>query len=166
MPDKIDSLNIKDKIDSLDIKILIELQKDARKTLREIAEKLGIVEGTVYNRINKLKKIGIIKKFIPVIDYSILGFDLIAVIGITAEGGYIIEVEEMLANEPNVTAVYDVTGQFDVITVAKFRDRESLNAFVKKIAGLEHVQKTYTMLVLNVFKETHCVDLEKLLDQM
>ncbi len=154
-----------EKIDSLDIKILVELQEDARKSLREIAEKLGVVEGTVYNRINKLKKIGVIKKFIPVIDYSKLGFDLIAVIGVTAEGGHLIEVEEMLANEPNVTAVYDVTGQFDVITVAKFRDRESLNDFVKKIAGLEHVQKTYTMLVLNVVKETHCIDLEKLMFQ-
>ncbi len=155
-----------DKIDSLDIKILVELQEDARKSLREIAEKLGVVEGTVYNRINKLKKLGIIKKFIPVIDYSKLGFDLIAVIGITAEGGHLVEVEEMLANEPNVTAVYDVTGQFDVITVAKFKDRESLNAFVKRIAGLEHVQKTYTMLVLNVVKETHCVDLEKLMNEL
>ena len=152
-----------EKIDSLDIKILVELQEDARKSLREIAEKLGVVEGTVYNRINKLKKMGVIKKFIPVIDYSKLGFDLIAVIGVTAEGGHLIEVEEMLANEPNVTAVYDVTGQFDVITVAKFRDRESLNDFVKKIAGLEHVQKTYTMLVLNVVKETHCIDLERLM---
>ncbi len=152
-----------DKIDSLDIKILVELQEDARKSLREIAEKLGVVEGTVYNRINKLKKLGIIKKFIPVIDYSKLGFDLIAVIGITAEGGYLLEVEELLANEPNVTAVYDVTGQFDVITVAKFKDRESLNEFVKRIAGLEHVQKTYTMLVLNVVKETHCIDLEELI---
>ncbi len=152
-----------EKIDSLDIKILVELQEDARKSLREIAEKLGVVEGTVYNRINKLKKMGVIKKFIPVIDYSKLGFDLIAVIGVTAEGGHLIEVEEMLANEPNVTAVYDVTGQFDVITVAKFRDRESLNDFVKKIAKLEHVQKTYTMLVLNVVKETHCIDLEKLM---
>ncbi len=155
-----------DKIDSLDIKILVELQEDARKSLREIAEKLGVVEGTVYNRINKLKKLGIIKKFIPVIDYSKLGFDLIAVIGITAEGGHLVEVEEMLANEPNVTAVYDVTGQFDVITVAKFKDRESLNAFVKRIAGLEHVQKTYTMLVLNVIKETHCIDLEKLMNEL
>ncbi len=155
-----------DKIDSLDIKILVELQEDARKSLREIAEKLGVVEGTVYNRINKLKKLGIIKKFIPVIDYSKLGFDLIAVIGITAEGGHLVEVEEMLANEPNVTAVYDVTGQFDVITVAKFKDRESLNAFVKRIAGLEHVQKTYTMLVLNVVKETHCIDLEKLMNEL
>lgn len=149
------------KIDPLDIKILIELQKDARKSLREIAEKLGVAEGTVYNRINKLKKLGLIKKFIPVIDYSKLGYDIIAIIGITAEGGHLVEIEEMIAEEPNVTAVYDVTGEFDVITVAKFKDRDSLNKFVKRVAGLEYVKKTYTMLVLNVVKETHLIDLSK-----
>jgi len=152
-----------EKIDALDIKVLIELQEDARKSLREMAEKLGVAEGTVYNRINKLKKLGVIKKFIPIVDYTKLGFDLIAVIGITAEGEHLLHIEELIAKEPNVTAVYDVTGEFDIITVARFRDRESLNAFVKKLAGMEHVKKTYTMLVLNVVKETHGIDLSKLL---
>ena len=102
----------------------------------------------------------IIEKFIPVINYSKLGFDLIAVIGITAKGGKVIEVEKLLAELPNVTAVYDVTGEFDVIAVSKFRDRDSLNEFVKDIGKLEFVEKTYTMLVLNVVKETHMIDIE------
>lgn len=150
-----------EKLDSLDIKILIELQEDARKSLREIAEKLGVAEGTVYNRINKLRKMNVLERFIPIIDYSKLGFDLTAIIGITAEGGHLLEVEELLAKEPNVTAVYDVTGEFDVITVARFRNRSELNDFIKRIASLEHVKRTYTMLVLNVVKETHSIDLSK-----
>ncbi len=149
-----------EKIDRMDLKILSELQEDARKSLREIAEKLGVTEATIYNRINKMKKMEIIEKFIPVINYSKLGFDLIAVIGITAKGGKVIEVEKLLAELPNVTAVYDVTGEFDVIAVSKFRDRDSLNEFVKDIGKLEFVEKTYTMLVLNVVKETHMIDIE------
>jgi DNA-binding Lrp family transcriptional regulator len=152
-----------DKLDNLDIKVLIELQDDARKSLREIAEKLGVAEGTVYNRINKLKKLGVIEKFIPVINHSKLGFNLIAVIGVTAEGGHLVEIEKTIAKEPNVTALYDVTGEFDMMLVAKFRDRETLNTFVKKIAGMEHVMKTYTMIVLNVVKETHGINLRELL---
>ncbi|HID43268.1 MAG TPA: Lrp/AsnC family transcriptional regulator [Archaeoglobaceae archaeon] len=153
-----------EKIDNLDIKILVELQEDARKSLREIAEKLGVAEGTVYNRINKLRKYGIIEKFIPIVNYSQLGFDLIALLGVTAEGGHLVEIEKIIADEPNVTAVYDVTGEYDMLVVAKFRDRESLNGFVKKVAGLEHVIKTYTMLVLNVVKETHSIDLARLFE--
>lgn len=147
------------KIDEVDIKILKELQDDARKSLKEIAEKVGVAEGTVYNRINKLKKAGVIKKFIPVIDYSYLGYDIIAVIGITAEGGYLVEIEKEIAKEKNVTAVYDVTGEYDILVVAKFKNRENLNTFVKKIASMERVMKTYTMLVLNVVKETHLIEL-------
>lgn len=147
------------KIDDVDIKILRELQEDARKSLKEISEKVGVAEGTVYNRINKMRRIGLIKKFIPVIDYSLLGYDLIAIIGITAEGGYLTEIEKEIANEKNVTAVYDVTGDYDIIVVAKFKDRDSLNAFVKRVAGMKRVLKTYTMLVLNVVKESHLIDL-------
>jgi len=154
-----------EKIDRMDLKILSELQDDARKSLREIAEKLGVTEATIYNRINKMKKMGIIEKFIPVINYSKLGFDLIAVIGITAKGGKVIEVEKLLAEMPNVTAVYDVTGEFDVIAVSKFRDRDSLNEFVKDIGKLELVEKTYTMLVLNVVKETHMIDIESIFNE-
>lgn len=155
-----------EKIDELDIEILIELQKDSRRSLREMAEKLDVVEGTIYNRINKLKRMGVIEKFIPIINHSKLGFDLTAIIGISAEGRYLIELEEILAREPNVTAVYDVTGEFDVIVVAKFKTREDLNSFVKRIIGMEHVKKTYTMLVLNVVKETHAVELERLVDKV
>ncbi len=147
------------KIDDVDIQILRELQKDARRSLKEIAEKVGVAEGTVYNRINKMKKIGLIKKFIPVVDYSKLGYDIIAVIGITAEGGYLTEIEAVIAQEGNVTAVYDVTGEYDMIVVAKFKDRDSLNKFVKKVAGMDKVIKTYTMLVLNVVKETHLIEI-------
>jgi len=146
------------KIDEVDIKILKELQEDARKSLKEIAEKVGVAEGTVYNRINKMKRIGLIKKFIPVIDYSMLGYDIIAVIGVTAEGGYLVEIEKEIAKEPNVTAVYDVTGEFDIVVVAKFKGREDLNTFVKKIASMENVKRTYTMLVLNVVKESHMIE--------
>jgi len=147
------------KIDELDLKILRELQEDARKSLKEISEKVGVAEGTVYNRINKMRKIGLIRKFIPLIDYSLLGYDIIAVIGITAEGGYLTQIEKEIANEKNVTAVYDVTGEYDILVVAKFKDRNSLNEFVKRIAGMDKVLKTYTMLVLNVVKETHMIDL-------
>lgn len=147
------------KIDEVDLNILRELQEDARKSLKEIAEKVGVAEGTVYNRINKLKNLGIIKKFIPVLDYPMLGYDITAIIGITAEGGQIIEIEEEIAKEKNVTAVYDVTGEFDIIVVAKFESREKLNEFVKRLLSMKSVKKTYTMLVLNVVKESHLIEL-------
>jgi len=148
-----------EKIDDVDINIIRELQKDARQSYREIAEKLNVAEGTVYNRMNKLKELGVLKKFIPDINFAKLGYDLTALIGIMVEGGHLPEIEKEIAAEPNVTAVYDVTGEYDAIIVAKFKERDALNALIKKILAMPHVKRTNTMVVLNVMKEEHGVRL-------
>jgi len=147
------------KIDDLDISILRELKKDARKSHKDLAEKLNVAEGTIYNRINKLQEAEIIKRFMVDLDFSKLGFDLTAIIGLIVEGGHLPEIEDKIAKKPNVSAVYDVTGDYDALIVAKFKDRDSLDDFVKGTLSIPHVKRTYTMLVLNVVKETHGVDL-------
>lgn len=146
-----------EKIDDLDLMIIKELQRDGRASFRDIAERIKVAEGTVYNRVNKLMKASVIKRFIPDIDYSKLGYDLTAVIGLMVEGGHLLEIERQIAESPNVTAVYDVTGEFDALVVAQFRNRESLDEFVKGILKIPNVKRTNTMLVLNVTKEEHGV---------
>jgi Lrp/AsnC family transcriptional regulator for asnA, asnC and gidA len=146
------------KVDELDLSILRELKKDARKSHRDLAEKLNVAEGTIYNRINKLQESGIIKRFMVDLDFSKLGYDLTVIIGITVEGGHLAEIEEKIGKKPNVSAVYDVTGEYDALIVAKFAERDSLNDFIKSILRLPYVKRTNTMLVLNVIKETHGVD--------
>ncbi|MFH1721128.1 MAG: Lrp/AsnC family transcriptional regulator [Candidatus Altiarchaeota archaeon] len=149
-----------EKIDPLDLEIIKELQGNARQSYREIAEKLKVAEGTIYNRVSKLQRLEVIKRFITDIDYTLLGYELTAIIGLVAEGGKLVEIEEKIAREPNVTAVYDVTGDYDAMIVAKFKTREDLNKLVKKIIALKAVQRTNTMLVLNTRKEDHGVKLK------
>jgi Lrp/AsnC family transcriptional regulator, regulator for asnA, asnC and gidA len=148
------------KIDELDLKLIKHLQRDGRRSFREIAEELNVAEGTVYNRVTKLKEQGVIRNFMVDIDYSKLGYDLTVVIGVIGRGGHLPEIEKKIAIERNVSAVYDVTGEYDAILIAKLPDRDALNKLVKKINGLEHVERTYTMVVLNVMKEVHGVDLD------
>ncbi|MBU0761740.1 MAG: Lrp/AsnC family transcriptional regulator [Candidatus Altiarchaeota archaeon] len=148
------------KIDEVDLAILKELGRDGRQSFRDIAEKLTVSEGTVYNRVNKLREQEVIKSFIANIDYSKLGYDLTAIIGIRAKGGKLQEIEKRVAAEKNVTAVYDVTGEYDALVVAKFPDRDALNKLVKKLTALDDVERTYTMVVLNVIKEAHGINIE------
>ncbi len=145
------------KIDGLDIGIIRELRKDARKSFRDIAEKLGVAEGTIYNRVNKLRAEGVIKGFMLDVDYSRIGYDLTVLIGATLEGERY-ELVEALNKEPNITAIYDVTGEYDAIIVAKFRDPDELNSFIKRLHEARAVKRTNTMLVLNVLKEDHGIE--------
>jgi Lrp/AsnC family transcriptional regulator for asnA, asnC and gidA len=147
------------KVDETDLKILQELKKDARQSYREIAEKLKVAEGTVYNRVAKLKETGVLRGFMADIDYSKIGYDLTAIIGLKVAGGKLSQIEEKIAKEPNVSAVYDITGEYDAILVAKFKDRAGLNGLVKRMLAMPEVDRTYTMVVLNVIKEKHGIEI-------
>lgn len=144
-----------DKIDDLDLKIIKELQRDGRMSYRDIADKIKVSEGTVYNRVNKLQKEKVIKRFIPEIDYVKLGYGVSVLIGVMTEGGKLPAIERKIGESPNVNAVYDVTGEYDAIIVAQFKSSEELNDFVKNLAAVDGVKRTNTMLVLNTMKEQH-----------
>ena len=87
---------------------------------------------TVLNRIQKLERSHVIKSYSAVLDYEKLGYDLTAIIELTAVKGKITEVEKHISKFANVCAVYDITGLTDMIIVAKFRNRRELSDFVKK----------------------------------
>ncbi|MFP4005490.1 MAG: Lrp/AsnC family transcriptional regulator [Candidatus Hadarchaeia archaeon] len=140
-------------VDEIDIKIVKKLEKDGRASFREIAEDLDVSEGTVYNRVNRMEKEGIIKGFSARSDSMKLGKDLEAVINLRVEGEHLVEVEEEISEWEPVRCVYDVTGEYDVILIARFDTRSSLNGFIKKIISLDHVERSVTHLVLNVEKE-------------
>ena len=119
----IEPQNIAMNMDSLDKQILELLSEDGRKSYRKISRELGVSVGTIHNRVDKLTKSGIISKFVPVIDHEKLGYTLTAVIGIEIKGGTISFLTEKEPFKNNLLAVYDVTGQFDGIIIAKFKYR-------------------------------------------
>ncbi len=140
-------------MDEVDLKILKLLLEDARRSYRDIAKELGLSVATVHNRVKKLQAEGVIKGFAPIIDHSKLGFDLTALILLQAEGGHLIEVEEQVAKLEETCAVYDITGEFDIAVVARFKSREALNRFIKSLLKIPFVKRTSTSMVLNVVKE-------------
>lgn len=140
-------------MDKLDSNIIECLNGDARKSFRDIAKELGISAGTAYNRIRKLEGDGVIKGYIPMIDAGKVGFDLFVIIGIKIAHGKLVEVEKKLTKDHRVYGVYDVTGEWDSIILARFRNREELNEFIKSVLATENVERTYTQVVLNVLKD-------------
>jgi len=140
-------------VDEVDRKIIRVLQKDARKSFNKIAENLGIAVGTAYNRVKSMEDNGILKGYTIILDSAKLGYNLTAIILIQAEGRYLPEVEKELAKLDEVISIYDVTGDYDVAVIARFRDRPSLNNFIKSTLKMAHVTKTVTNVVLNVVKE-------------
>ena len=140
-------------LDEIDIKILRKLISDARLSYRNIAEQIGVSPPTVLARVEKLEKNKIIKSYSALLDHEKLGYDLTAIIEVTAIKNKVVEVEKVLSKYENVCAIYDITGLTDMIIVAKFRNRKELSDFVKKELSIPSVQRTNTHLVFITVKE-------------
>ncbi|MEM2937518.1 MAG: Lrp/AsnC family transcriptional regulator [Candidatus Bathyarchaeia archaeon] len=142
-----------EKLDDVDFKILNLLQEDSRLSYKKIADKLGISVGTAYNRIKSLERKGVLKGYTVMVDAVKIGYSLTALILIQAEGKHLLDVEKEIAKMSNVMSVYDITGDFDIAVIARFKDRDGLNQFIKSLLGLPYVKRTVTNVVLNVVKE-------------
>jgi len=140
-------------LDNLDKEITNVLIMDSTLSYRDIAKKVKVSVATVMNRVNRLKKDGIIKRYTTIIDYDKIGFDVEVLIEVRISKGKLFQVEKEIAHHPNVFAVYDLTGNFDAAILARFKNRKSMDAFLKKIQTYDFVERTNTRLILNTIKE-------------
>ncbi len=141
------------KLDETDIKILKIINDDVRISYRQISRDLGISVGTVHNRIDKMLKSGVIEKFAPVLNHKKLGYALTSIIGVNVKGQELEAWEAEISNNKNVVGLYDVTGQYDAIVIAKFKDTDELDKFLKELLKSGCIEKTITQTVLNIVKE-------------
>jgi len=140
-------------LDETDVKILTVLTGDARLSSRQIAKQCGVSVGTVLSHLKKMEQNGIIQGYSTLLDHEKLGYELTVVSEITVSKGRLLEMENEIAKLPNVCCVYDVTGLIDAIIVAKFKSREELGKFTKRLLALPYVERTNTHIVLTTIKE-------------
>ena len=140
-------------MDVIDRRILAILAHNSRTSLRRMAEELGMPHTTIHSRLKKLEAAGVIRRYTVDIDYSVLGYDVTALINVSVEGSLIEDVERRVSEISNVIAVYDVTGEFDIVLVARFRGIGELDRFIKWLNKLPGVRRTLTSIAFRVVKE-------------
>ncbi len=140
-------------IDETDRKIINALVENSRLSYREIAKRIGVSVATVMNRVNRLEAQKIVEKYSTKVNYEKIGYDVEVLIEVRISKGKLFEVEKKIATHPNVFAIYDVTGPFDAIILARFRNRRQMDNFLKKIQSYDFVERTETQFILNTIKE-------------
>jgi len=145
-------------MDDLDKKIIKTLNINARQSFREISKELKVSLSTISNRVKKLKEDGIIKGYIPIINREKIGYDLTAAINIKLTHGKLIEVQQKIAKDNHVSAVYDITGNWDSLIIAHFKGRGDLNRFIKNLLSMDNVESSNTQIVLNIVKDEKRVE--------
>jgi len=142
-------------LDQTDVKILENLLRDGRLSGRQMARKIGVSVGTVIAKIRRMEQSGLIKGYSAILDHERLGYELTVVTEITVSKGKLLEMDKEIGKNPNVCAVYDVTGSIDAIAVAKFKNRRELSEFTKGLLAMPFIERTDTHVVLTTVKEDH-----------
>ena len=140
-------------LDDTDRSIIEVLERDARTSLRRIAEEVDVSLGTVSNRVKKLEENGVIKDYRVILDSEKVGWNLNVVIGLRIQKGRLIEIQEKIARDNRVYGVYDVTGEFDSMVLARVLDRAQLDDLSKTVLSSEGIIRTVTHVVLNTVKQ-------------
>ena len=144
-------------LDDTDRRILSVLQRDARASMRRISEEAGVSLGTVSNRVRRREESGAIRGYTVMLDPEKAGWELTVVIGLRIQKGRLIEIQEKIAKDSRVYGVYDVTGDFDSMVIARARDRSDLDDLSKNVMSVDGVERSVTHLVLNTVKESFTV---------
>jgi len=140
-------------IDDIDKKIIKVLEDDARNSLRKISELVDVSLGTVSNRVKRMEKNGVIKGYSVILNPDNIGWELNVVIGLRIQKGRLIEIQERIAKDSRVHGVYDVTGDFDSMVIARAKNRKDLDDLSKNVLSIDGVERSITHLVLNTVKE-------------
>lgn len=147
------------KIDQTDQKIITLLQENSKLSTRKLAKKTLIPITTVYNRIKKLEKTGIIKKYSILLDEKKLGKILTAYIlmhydiSVWGKESTKKELKKQLLSLPNLEEVEYITGRYDILLKAKTRDMNELNDLIlTKLRKIPGIGQTETFFVLEEVK--------------
>ncbi|MFB6107114.1 MAG: HTH-type transcriptional regulator Lrp [Halobacteriaceae archaeon] len=146
--------------ENLDAELINALLGDGRASLRSLADELDVSVTTVSNHLSDLEEEGIIRGYTPVLDYDALGYDVTAVLQLKVEGSAIPDVTENLRQHKQMVSVYEVTGDYDVIAVGKFRDTDDMNETIKSLLSDANVKESNTSVVLNAVVENQQFELD------
>ena len=141
-------------LDDIDRSMILELMKEPKASLRTLAAAVGIALGTASSRLKSLQERGVVKGWLVDLDPVAVGWEMTVIVGLRIEKGQMIEVQRQIAADPRVFSVYDVTGEFDSIAMARVQNREELNSLTKEVFSKEGIMRSFTHVVLNTVKES------------
>jgi DNA-binding Lrp family transcriptional regulator len=144
----------------LDAKLINALLQDGRASLRSLGEDLDVSVTTVSNHLSDLEGDGVITGYTPIVDYEQLGYDVTAIIQLKVEGSALPDITDRLSSHKQMTSVYEVTGDYDIIAIAKFQDTDGMNEQIKALLTDPDVKESNTSVVLNAAVEHRQFELD------
>ncbi|MBI3134020.1 MAG: Lrp/AsnC family transcriptional regulator [Bacteroidetes bacterium] len=151
-------------MDQIDLKILEYLQTDAKITAKDLASRLSLSATPVYERIRKLEKQGIIKRYVAILDPDMLDKSLVVFLNLTIKE-HNLEARSKLLRKltdlDEITELYHTSGTYDFVAKVRFANVKEYKEFlVNKVAAIENISDIESHIVLEEIKHSTQVNLK------
>jgi DNA-binding Lrp family transcriptional regulator len=145
-----------DSIDKVDRQILNVLQENAKTTHKEIAEKLFLTRTPVFDRIKKLERRGIIRKYVALLNPKKIdrGLTVLCFISLKVHGlKPVAEFQKEIQKNVKVMECYHLAGNFDFFLKVMVKDVEEYQSFaLNDLSGINNISRVQSSFVLGELK--------------
>jgi Lrp/AsnC family transcriptional regulator for asnA, asnC and gidA len=142
-------------LDTVDRKILAALRADGRAPFTQIAGQLNVSPGMIRMRYNRLVEAGLVR-VVAISNPLRMGYSTMALIGIRADGGQLMEIAEKIAALDEVIYLIITSGAYDIMAEVICRDRAHLLQFLtERLYKIEGVRESETFMHLKIVKEVY-----------
>ncbi|OOG54748.1 Lrp/AsnC family transcriptional regulator [Polaromonas sp. C04] len=139
-------------LDANSLKILFELQRDARQTVQQISEAVGLSATPCWKRIKEMEAAGVIRGYTAVVDREKVGLMVAAVTEVNLERhseSQVQRFEEAVAASPQIVRCVSATGPADYILTVLVPDMKHYEQFLHetlfKLPGVTHVRSSIVL---------------------
>ncbi|PHS51919.1 MAG: AsnC family transcriptional regulator [Lutibacter sp.] len=150
-------------LDLIDKQLVNLLQQNSKANIKEIAIKIGLTQTPTYERIKRLEKSGIIKKYIAVLNKEKVGFAIEVFCQVTLlvhSKELITKFENAINKMPEIIECFHVAGNYDYLLKVIVKDMKSYQFFLKnKLSVLDSVGNVQSTFVMSSTKDTEILKL-------
>lgn len=143
-------------IDRLDAELISLLREDGRMSVLELSKRLGIGRATVRQRMDRLEKSGVIRKYTVDLDEGKVGESYAAIVLIAFMPGFVSqrEVARRIAGLRGVSELHLISGPWDMIAKIQASSVEEIGRIViDQLRSIEGVSRTETCSIFSSVKE-------------
>lgn len=145
-------------MNATDRTLLDQLQKNAKTSIQDLADRAGISTASVQRRMRALRDAGVIRREVAILDPKPLGLGITAIVSVELERDRLDQIDAFkrkAREDRQVTHFYCIAGEADFILIAMARDIADYEAFTHRFFFADkNVRKFRTSIVVSTEKAT------------
>lgn len=135
-------------LDELDRQVIAALVDHPRASVTQLAQRCGVARGTMYGRIERLERWGVITGYGPEVDAAAAGFGVLGFCTLEITQGSHAATMEALRAIPEILEIHTITGAGDLLVRVVARSNDHLHEVLQHVTAIPTVRRSQTQLAL------------------